>query len=47
MSEFGRVCEKIKLRVNVSKKKVARCLRYVNRSRMDVRLDGNPLEKVD
>ena len=28
VSEFGRVCEKLELRVNVSKSKVMRCSRY-------------------
>ena len=30
MSEFGRVCERRKLRVNVGKSKVMRCSRYGN-----------------
>ena len=30
VSEFGRVCERRKLRVNVGKSKVMRCSRYVN-----------------
>ena len=30
VGEFGRVCERIKLRVNVGKSKVMRCSRYVN-----------------
>ena len=29
VSEFGRVCERIKLRVNVGKSKVMRCSRYI------------------
>ena len=37
VSEFGRVCERRKLRVNVGKSKV---MRYV-------RLNGEPLEEVD
>ena len=28
MSEFGRICERKKFRVNVSKSKVMRCSRY-------------------
>ena len=32
VSEFGRVCERRKLRVNVGKSKVMRCSRYGNRS---------------
>ena len=47
MSEFGRVCERRKLRVNVGKSKVTMCARYVNSGRMYVRLNGGPLEEVD
>ena len=47
VSEFGRVCEKIKLRVNVGKSKVMRCSRYGNGDRMHVILNGEPLEEVD
>ena len=47
VSEFCRVCEKIKLRVNVGKSKVMRCSRYVNMGRMQVGPNGEPLEEVD
>ena len=47
MSEFGRVCERRKLRVNVGKCKVVRCSRYDNGDRMHVTLNGEPLEEVD
>ena len=47
VSEFGRVCERRKLRVNVSKSKVMRCSRYGNWDRMHVILNGEPLEEVD
>ena len=47
VSEFGRVCKKIKLRVNVGKSKVIRCSRYGNGCRMHVILKGEPLEEVD
>ena len=47
MSEFGRVCERRKLRVNVSQSKVMRCSRYDNLDRMHVILNGEPLEEVD
>ena len=47
VSEFGRVCERRKLRVNVGKSKVTRCSMYVNGGRMYVRLNGDPLEEVD
>ena len=47
MSEFGRVCKRRKLRVNVGNSKVMRCSRYGNGYRMHVILNGEPLEKVD
>ena len=47
MSELGRVCERIKFRVNLGKSKVMRCLRYGNGDRMHVILNGEPLEEVD
>ena len=47
VSEFGRVCERRKLRVNVGKSKVMRCSRYGNGDRMRVILNGEPLEEVD
>ena len=47
MTEFGRVCERRKLRVNVGKSKVMRCSRYVNGGRMYARLNGDLLEEVD
>ena len=37
VSEFGRVCERRKFRVNVGKTKVMRCSRYGNVGRMHVR----------
>ena len=47
VSEFGRVCERRKLRVNVGKSKVMRSSSYGNGSRMHVILNGEPLEEVD
>ena len=47
VSEFGRVCERIKLRVNVGKRKVMRGSRHGNGDRMHVILNGEPLEEVD
>ena len=47
MSEFGRVYERRKLRVNVGKSKVMSCSRYGNGDRMHVILNGEPLEEVD
>ena len=45
--EFGRVCERRKLRVNVGKSKVMRCSRYGNGDRMHVTQNGEPLKEVD
>ena len=45
MSEFGRVCERRKLRVNVGKSNVMKCSRYGNVGRIHVRLYGQPLER--
>ena len=47
MCEFGRVCERKKLKVNVGKSKVMRCSRYGNGDRIHVILKGEPLEEVD
>ena len=47
VSEFGRVCERRKLRVNVGKSRVMRCSSYGNGGRMHVILNGEPLEEVD
>ena len=47
VSEFGRVRERKKLRVNVGKSNVMRCSRYGNGDRMHVILNGEPLEEVD
>ena len=47
VSEFGRVCERIKLRVNIGKSEVMRCSMYGNGCRMHVILNGEPLEEVD
>ena len=47
VSEFGRVCKRRKLGVNVGKSKVMRCLRYGNGGRMQEILNGKPLDEVD
>ena len=47
VSEFGGVCERRKLRVNVGKSKVMRCSRYSNGDRIHVVLNGEPLDEVD
>ena len=47
VTEFGRVCERRKLRVNVCKRKLMMCSRYVIEGRMYVRLNGDQLEEVD
>ena len=41
VSEFGRVCERSKLRVNVGKCKVMRSLRYVNVDQMQGKHTAN------
>ena len=46
VSEFGRACERRKLRVNVGKSKVMRRSKYGNGDRMRVILNGEPLEEV-
>ena len=47
MSEFGRVCKRRQLRVNVGKSKVKRCSRYGNGDQMHVILNGKPLAEVN
>ena len=47
VSEFVRVWERTKLRLNVGKSKVMRCSRYGNGDRRHVILNGEPLEEVD
>ena len=47
VSEFGRVCERRKLAINVGKSKVMRCLRYGNGGQMHVILYVEPLEELD
>ena len=47
VSEFGRVCEKRKLRVYIGKSKVMRCYRYENGGRMHVKLNVEQLKEVD
>ena len=45
VSEFGRVCEKRKLRVNLGKSNIVRYSRYGNGDRMHVILNGQRLEE--
>ena len=47
LSEFGRVCETRKLRVNVGKRKVMRCSKYANGGRMHAILNEEQLEEVE
>ena len=47
VTEFGRVCERSKLRVNVGKSKVMRCTRSEDDARLNVMLNGEALEEVD
>ena len=44
VSEFGRVCERRKLRVNVGKSKVMRCSMYGNGGGIRVILNSEPLD---
>ena len=44
VSEFGRVCKRRKLRVNVGKSKVMRCTRREDGANLNVMLDGEALE---
>ena len=46
-SEFGRVCERRKLRMNVGKSKVMRCTIYINGGRMHAIRIGEPLVELD
>ena len=47
VTEFGRVCERRKLRVNVGKSKVMRCTRNEDGARLNVMLNGEAFEEVD
>ena len=47
VTEFGRVCERRKLRVNVGKSKVMRCTRNEDGAILNVMLNGEALEEVD
>ena len=47
VNEFGRVCERRKLRVNVGKSKVMRCTRNEDGARLNVMLNGEALDEVD
>ena len=47
VTEFGRVCERKKLWVNVGKSKVMRCTRNEDGARLNVILNGEALEEVD
>ena len=46
VTEFGRVCERGKLRVNVGKSKVMKCARNEDGARLNVLLNGETLEEV-
>ena len=47
VEEFGRVCERRKLRVNVGKSKVMKCTREGEGDRMNVVLNGEVLKDVN
>ena len=46
VKEFGRVCARRKLRVNVGKSKVMQCLRFRNAGLLVARLGNEQLDKV-
>ena len=47
VTEFGRVCDRRKLKVNVGKSKVMRCTTEENRGGVHINLDGEELEEVE
>ena len=47
VTEFGRVCERRKLQVNVGKSKVMRCTRNEDSARLNAMLNGEAHEEVD
>ena len=47
VSEFGILCKRRKLRLNVGKSKVIRCSRYGNGGRMNAILNDEPLKEAD
>ena len=47
VTEFGRVCERRKLRVNINKSKVMSCVRNGNVGGMNVKLNGEMLEEEE
>ena len=47
VTEFGRVCDRRKLKVNVGKSKVMRCTRSENVGELQVNLGGERLEEVE
>ena len=47
MTEFGRVCERRKLQVNVGKRKVMRWTRNGDGARLNVMLNAEALEGID
>ena len=47
VEEFGRVCERRKLKMNVNKSKVMQCYLSVDEGRLNVSLNRDMLEDVD
>jgi len=47
VTEFGRVCDRRKLKVNVNKSKVMVCLRSATEVSLNVKLNGEMLERVE
>ena len=47
VTEFGKVCERRKLGVNMGKSKVMRCSRNEDGARLNIKLNEEALEEVD
>ena len=47
VEEFGRVCRRRKLKVNLAKSKVMRYARYGNVGEMNIMMDGLELKEVE
>ena len=47
VTEFGKVCERSKLRVNANKSKVMRCTRNEDGAKLNAMMTGEALEGVD
>ena len=47
VTEFGKICDRRKLQVNVGKSKVMRCTTEENRGGLHINLGGEGLEEVE